>query len=74
MPRASNGDGVKGGMSLRNGIWQQGSFLHEHARPLTCQRALTKSTRPVTATVLHSHRNQIVHFESLLKIEMLAGT
>ena len=35
---------------------------------------LSKSTRPVTATVLHGYRNQIVHFESLLEIEMVAGT
>ena len=35
---------------------------------------LSKSTRLVTATVLHSHRNQIVHLESLLEIEMVAGT
>ena len=35
---------------------------------------LSKSTQPMTETVLHSHRNQIVHFESLLEIEMVAGT
>ena len=35
---------------------------------------LTKSTQPVTATVVPSYRNQIVHFESLLEIEMVAGT
>ena len=35
---------------------------------------LTKSMRPVTATVVHSRRNKIVHFESLLEIEMVART
>ena len=35
---------------------------------------LSKRTRPVTATVLHSHRNQVVYFESLLEIEMVTGT
>ncbi|CAH3191670.1 unnamed protein product, partial [Porites evermanni] len=43
--------------------------------PPSCATAdLSKSTRLVTATVLNSHRNQIVHFESLLEIEMVAGT
>ena len=36
---------------------------------LACATAdLSKSTRPVTASLLLSHRNQIVHFESLLEI------
>ena len=48
---------------------QQRSFLHEHAH-----WDLIKSTWPVTATVVHSHRNQILHFESLLEIQMVAGT
>ena len=48
---------------------QQGSFLHEHAH-----HNLIKSTRQVTATVVHSHRNQILHFESLVEIQMVAGT
>ena len=48
---------------------QQGSFLHEHAH-----QDLIKSTRPVTATVVHSHRDQILHFENLLEIQMAAGT
>ena len=48
---------------------QQWSFLHEHAH-----WDLIKSTWPVTATVVHSHRNQILHFESLLEIQMVAGT
>ena len=37
-------------------------------------RDLIKSTRPLTATVVHSHRNQILHFEILFKIQMVAGT
>ena len=48
------------------GGFQQGSFLHEHAH-----QDLIKSTRPVTATLLHSHIDQILHFESFLKIQML---
>ena len=28
----------------------------------------------MTATMVHSHRNQILHFESLLEIQMVAGT
>ena len=35
---------------------------------------LSNSTRTVTETVLYSHRNRIVHFESLLEIEMVVGT
>ena len=37
-------------------------------------RDLIKSTRPLTATVVHSHRNQILYFEILLEIQMVAGT
>ena len=28
----------------------------------------------MTVTVVHSRRNQILHFESLLEIQMVAGT
>ena len=50
-------------------IINRGLFLHEHA-----DQDLIKSTRPVTATVVDSHRDQILHFESFLEIQMVAGT
>ena len=48
---------------------QQGHFLHEHAH-----YDLIKSTRLVTATMVHSHRDKILHFESLLEIQIVADT
>ena len=36
-------------------------------------RGLDKEHAPLTATVVHSHGNQIVHFERLLGIKMVAG-
>ena len=44
-------------------------FLHEHAH-----YDLIKSTLLVTATMVHSHRDKILHFESLLEIQIVADT
>ena len=41
---------------------------------LIYEQDLVKSTRPVTATLVHRHRKQILRFESLLEIQMVAGT
>ena len=35
---------------------------------------LIKSTQLVTATMVHSHRDKILHFESLLEIQIVADT
>ena len=48
---------------------QQGSFLHENAH-----KDLINGTRPVTGTVVHSHRNQILRYKSFPEIQMVAGT
>ena len=39
-----------------------------------CAPRPDKEHTSVTATVVHSHRNQILHFESLVEIQMVAGT
>ena len=59
-------------------IKQRKNHLNFGNRGLFCvsmrDRDLIKSTQPVTATVVNSHRNQILHFKSLLEIQMVAGT
>ena len=39
-----------------------------------CAPRPDKEHTSVTATLVHSHRNQILHFESLVEIQMVAGT